>query len=77
MNSFMGKYYETRPISIFYNQSANRQGSTEKKASITLAAHKSVDVDIIYLCTPPPERLGEETSLAQPALMRGLVHFLI
>ena len=51
----------------------NRQGSTERKASITLVANSPVNIEIIYICTPPPERLNEETGLAQPALMRGLV----
>ncbi|PAV23475.1 glycoside hydrolase family 3 [Pyrrhoderma noxium] len=58
---------QQKPGEFFYGQ-----GSTEKKASITLVANSPVNIEIIYICTPPPERLNEETGLAQPALMRGL-----
>lgn len=55
-----------RPGDFFYGQ-----GTVEEKATIEMAAGKSVDVMVEYTNTPPPD--APERDLSQPALMLGVV----
>lgn len=52
-----------------------RQGTVEEKATISVTAHKPVNVVVEYTNTAPPDGDDEngEGRLSQPALMRGVV----